>query len=550
MPPVDISTVLEQLPKTQAALSSAANTFTDAAATVSAVGGTQNTALQGNIPLIQEVSTQKGTGELQSQTDTRNVANIMMGGIDDPANLQVQLAQSVHDEATKALAARQVLSDNAVQEAANPWARVTNIFSNWKAERADEEHTQNAQESLTQFSAINNATTAASTTNDKIAEVQTTKTVADTAQILANNASNLASEAQVKMLVSNADLVAHAATFSNEQFGNLDKALTLQQNIADHKMMYDLKAEDEASIQGMMKIYNVGAVGMGKPLIESAAQWKLMSKIPGMSVQMGALLNYGANAIGNGPRTLPDGTVVPSTGAASLAESGGQALVTSRLISAQPGKSETRVYALRDDLMKQVSELHGGAVVKPDQYVDGMNGELETLGKKLSTNIESIPFAKNPFMSPGTSTISTLSPQLAALPEFKAIFDNLSAAGQDVPTADVVMASAINAINKGSDFNRTAAVVANYYNMAKYSNANFGGNNKYALPQVAGYNVQLSNPSMLGVLGHQRVDMTKQNEVRDYIMRNWKTDKSLSLLPDTMRAPSTGMGSVIPGLMR
>jgi hypothetical protein len=153
-------------------------------------------------------------------------------------------------------------------------------------------------------------------------------------------------------------------------------------------------------------------------------------------------------------------------------------------------------------------------------------------------------------MSPGTSTISTLSPQLAALPEFKAIFDNLSAAGQDVPTADVVMASAINAINKGSDFNRTAAVVANYYNMAKYSNANFGGNNKYALPQVAGYNVQLSNPSMLGVLGHQRVDMTKQNEVRDYIMRNWKTDKSLSLLPDTMRAPSTGMGSVIPGLMR
>ena len=528
----DLSDLLTQLPNTQAAVQTASAAATTATSGAVAADADKSARLTADEADQATITQQTGTAGLQAQTDTRNLGDIMAGGIDNKNNLLATLAQSVHDNASKAQIARDELVRT--QEAGNHniFVAALNHFHEHAVQKDVNTYTNAAVDAASEFNSINNSLTTAATTNDKIAAVQSTATVAATTDMAVNKLAALKDDADRQGLVDNASLLGDVAKYSVDALGNLERVASTQDQVARTNLAVGEKAASDASDQDMINIANIGAKLLGLPPITGKGQWQAYSKIPGMRSQLEAMTNAGASVLRNNTTTtMPDGTVVPAQGTASIAPTAGEAFVTSKIVKAQPNGADDRVFARRESVFKDVNKLLGGDTqnIKPDQYISKGQELINTYTANMQKDIESEPFQSNPHYQPGISTVTRLAPQIAADPNFQAVFGNLRDAGTDVPEAELVANSALLAARANpGQVKQIGALVKSYYNVAVTSNRLAGGLYKFALPRVDGYNVQL--PTNIGgspavdkfaahILRYSQVDMTS-DQFTDYLSRN------------------------------
>ena len=527
--PVELADLIAALPDTQGALKNASSAATSAATQVEDI-----TTDKVNILAQQEtdagvIANQKAAGELAAQVASRNTANLMTGDLDNKDNLMAKLAKDVHDNTSAALGAREKLTALEAEGNHSILARIGSIFERAGAERDVETYTGAAMASAKQFSDINNATITASTANDKIAAIHSTATVDAATDEAMGKLALISDAAKMEGIVNHVTLLGDVANRNLEQLSTLERVLTVQDTVKRTNMMTALKMDDEKSSEDARKMYNAGALTMGLPPISGKGEWKIFKDLPGMKIQLEAGLNAGASVARNMEHKLPDGTVVPATGNASIAPSAGESFATTKMVRAQPNDGDNRLYAYRDEVFKQVNTLLGSGIT-PAQYASEGQKLIDNYAKGLQKNIESKPFESNGYYQPGIAAVTRLAPAIKDDQNYQDVFGNLSDAGNNVPAAGVIAQSAFQAAKAHPErVKAIGALVTAYYQTAIYSNALVGGLNKFAMPKVNGYPVQL--PSNMGgnpsgdriaavILGHDTVNMAS-DEFTNYLTRNF-----------------------------
>lgn len=519
--PVDVSSVmLRSVIPTNDVLDSTITQLRSNNAEVQKVTQDSADIYERDAQMTKDVEFQKAQAEMLAQQNARKLSDTLSANVADLAHEYVtnqKLAEEKRAEIT---------AD--VQEGDKSGLKYfTNLFVLPFKQMTAQWYQHNAEQALSDINDINSATVTARTAQDKVAAVSNEDTIGKQAQLQADTLQLLSDKAKLSGLVNSAETLKSIASLSEEELNNLHKAVSVKQADAAKELQQEnlklLIEQRQQTLDGQKQAlvtYNAGAEKLGKAKLATYGQLELFLKT-NPSEAMDTMRYGGSLLMANG-----DGT-------ASMAPTVGDAAVAAHNTKMLPDGSNNRAVEMVQEAGSAVIAANGNVPLKPDQAAAAINNWFTPKITTLGNDVEAIDFHHNPYYHPGIGVVENLAPQLAAKPEFKAVFDPLQAVGKSVPDAMTVMQSASIALEKNpKSIEGVAQAISQFYSVGSAHNQISGGINQFSLPKISGYPVNLRVSGRTGVMGWSptiRIDMTDATQVKAYLLRLSLVNKETSL---------------------